>query len=80
MEKFHLTDPEPLESFELDHYQSFENSEYADQEEISSALQGDARPRALLATDTCRGFDLEAPAYFWHTERRILNSRKEIDD
>lgn len=39
MEDFYLTDPEPLESFELDHCQSFENSEYADQEEIMSALK-----------------------------------------
>ncbi len=31
MDQFHLTDPEPLESFELD--------EYADQEEIMSALK-----------------------------------------
>jgi hypothetical protein len=31
MDQLHLTDPEPLESFELD--------EYADQEEISSALK-----------------------------------------
>ena len=30
MDKFHLTDPEPLEAFELD--------EYTDQEEISHAL------------------------------------------
>jgi hypothetical protein len=39
MEEFYLTDPEPLESFELDHCQSFENNEYADQEEIMSALK-----------------------------------------
>ena len=31
MEHLHLTDPEPLESFELD--------DYTDQEEISSALK-----------------------------------------
>jgi hypothetical protein len=39
MDQLHLTDPEPLEAFELDYCQSFENSEYADQEEIMSALK-----------------------------------------
>jgi hypothetical protein len=57
MDQFHLTDSEPLESFELD--------EYADQEEIMHAIK-ETLERELYK-DREPGLQTEAPAYFWHT-------------